>query len=254
MYVSTKAVRGFTLIELLVVIAIISIIAAILFPVFASVREKARAIACLNNCKQLGLAEMQYAQDNDETLWNQPSNNDTGPFFTDLLVPYIKSEGVFRCPDNTNSVSADTNWYTNALTPPKYAVDYGFADPGPHSHMNPATYRDLSPYRLSDLSSPADLALLTDAVLYWNQTICERDPQKTNGKGSYYFGQGNPKSLYPFVFLLGQPIHQGGMNFVYADGHAKMGKVTSIPPTAPPFSLGGYYPAARALDDDCSPT
>ena len=63
-----KARHGFTLIELLVVIAIIAILAAILFPVFASVREKARQTSCLSNEKQLGLAVMQYVQDYDELL------------------------------------------------------------------------------------------------------------------------------------------------------------------------------------------
>ncbi len=60
--------QGFTLIELLVVIAIIAILAAILFPVFARVRENARKIACTSNAKQFNLAILQYAQDNDETL------------------------------------------------------------------------------------------------------------------------------------------------------------------------------------------
>ena len=65
---SRSARRGFTLIELLVVIAIIAILAAILFPVFAQAREKARAISCLSNTKQVGTATMMYGQDYDEVL------------------------------------------------------------------------------------------------------------------------------------------------------------------------------------------
>ncbi|MCW3059781.1 MAG: prepilin-type N-terminal cleavage/methylation domain, partial [Capsulimonas sp.] len=95
---------GFTLIELLVVIAIIAILAAILFPVFAKAREKARQTSCASNMKQIGLGIMQYVQDNDEIMPSgrmSPNNQDNfGPNWENLLQPYIKSYGVFACPSN----------------------------------------------------------------------------------------------------------------------------------------------------------
>src|SRR5665213_297271 len=100
MLVSSR--RGFTLIELLVVIAIIAILAAILFPVFAKVREKARQTSCLSNMKQLGLAFAQYNEDYDEkqpngTWWSYSS----GAGWDGEIYPYVKSVNVFLCPDDT---------------------------------------------------------------------------------------------------------------------------------------------------------
>ncbi len=90
-----RARRGFTLIELLVVIAIIAILAAILFPVFAKAREKARASSCQSNCKQIGLAIVQYMQDYDEMMVQRSA---TGGGWQDFISPYIKSIQVFTCP------------------------------------------------------------------------------------------------------------------------------------------------------------
>ena len=93
--------RGFTLIELLVVIAIIAILAAILFPVFARAREKARQTSCLSNVKQIMLGVMMYAQDYDETLpagaliAAAPSNNND---WYELVGPYLKNAQILICP------------------------------------------------------------------------------------------------------------------------------------------------------------
>lgn len=115
MHTSRKS-SAFTLIELLVVIAIIAILAAILFPVFAQVREKARQISCVSNEKQLGLALMQYTQDNDETFpMSQYFDPSGAPHdWTNAIYPYIKNGngvvysstvtlyngqgGIFSCP------------------------------------------------------------------------------------------------------------------------------------------------------------
>src|SRR5436853_2133767 len=92
--------NAFTLIELLVVIAIIAILAAILFPVFAQARAKARQASCLSNTKQLGLALMQYTQDYDETNVLNGYVSPGIPQWPDLLQPYAKNWGIFICPEN----------------------------------------------------------------------------------------------------------------------------------------------------------
>jgi prepilin-type N-terminal cleavage/methylation domain-containing protein len=98
--------RGFTLIELLVVIAIIAILAAILFPVFAQARAKARQASCLSNMKQIGLACLVYAADFDNLIpywnlyhWPRPADGQ-GYAWDVQLQPYVKNTQVFVCPNN----------------------------------------------------------------------------------------------------------------------------------------------------------
>jgi len=112
--------KGFTLIELLVVISIIALLAAILFPVFSRARENARRSSCQSNLKQIGLGLLQYSQDYDETLpaprystsnggfWEaggfiNSSGGNVNYFWTDAIMPYVKSNQVFLCPSHTGN-------------------------------------------------------------------------------------------------------------------------------------------------------
>jgi prepilin-type N-terminal cleavage/methylation domain-containing protein/prepilin-type processing-associated H-X9-DG protein len=104
-----RSKHAFTLIELLVVIAIIAILAAILFPVFAQAREKARTISCLSNLKEIGTGMMMYTQDYDENLC-PPFNGNVGPLASTwdrLVQPYIKSTQITQCPSDAYSPSVD---------------------------------------------------------------------------------------------------------------------------------------------------
>ncbi len=139
---SRRKKQGFTLIELLVVIAIIAILAAILFPVFAKAREKARQISCLSNMKQLGLGFVQYTQDNDEKNpnginWYYPGGNG----WAGQIYAYVKSTQVYRCPDDSNG----TNAYTS----------YGYNS----NNTNP-TGASVDSYTIAKYDSPAKTVLL----------------------------------------------------------------------------------------------
>ena len=120
--------RGFTLIELLVVIAIIAILAAILFPVFAQAREKARAISCLSNCKQIGTSWYMYVQDYDEVSpsLGGDSNLVPGDFYF-KVYPYVKNTQLFFCPDRNDCCD---NYFSPPLnlnlSPTGKEVGYGY--------------------------------------------------------------------------------------------------------------------------------
>jgi prepilin-type N-terminal cleavage/methylation domain-containing protein/prepilin-type processing-associated H-X9-DG protein len=226
--INKKDRKAFTLIELLVVIAIIAILAAILFPVFAKAREKARQASCESNEKQLGLGFVQYTQDYDEEypcplsgMAATALRGWTGQGWAGEIYPYVKSKGVYRCPDDPILTS-----YTS------YAYNTAFV-------ISPAQV----PYvaTLAQFNAPAKTVLLSEATnTYYENDVSQPNEQNdpiTNGtnyscwcaawltgylgadNGSFMNNPGvgyNQQQLYSTT-----GIHTNGSNFLLADGHVK---------------------------------
>jgi prepilin-type N-terminal cleavage/methylation domain-containing protein/prepilin-type processing-associated H-X9-DG protein len=217
-------VNGFTLIELLVVVAIISLLSAILFPVFARARENARRAGCMSNLKQLGLGMMMYTQDYDEqyapalegkygnsstyvngaacvglpcgTFYVSDGNNPDGKYasWMDLIYPYVKSVQIFNCPSQTplNKTTGETlssygyNAYINGL----YAPIAGLRT-------------NNLPLKIAAIPKPSEIVMFLD------------DHNKTAIYAPLYGGWQAIANSQTFV------PHFSGANIAFADGHAK---------------------------------
>ena len=183
--------NGFTLIELLVVIAIIAILAAILFPVFAKAREKARQSSCLSNMKQISLGIMQYAQDYDESLCAVYQGAPTYWWFN-MIQPYLKSTQIYKCPSNSS-----TRWSSGT---------YSYALPLRHIFLEGAV-----PQRsLGAFQRPSEILMVVDSEWGWTH-YCSSD---TYADGCCTVGCFMPYSP-------ASKIHNEGANCAYMDGHAK---------------------------------
>jgi prepilin-type N-terminal cleavage/methylation domain-containing protein/prepilin-type processing-associated H-X9-DG protein len=209
--------RGFTLIELLVVIAIIAILAAILFPVFAQARDKARQAACMNNLKQMGTAWLMYSQDYDEMVipWSATGNSDSFAFrWNALIQPYIKNNQVQKCPSNESLIS-----YT-------YSANVGGAFPSPALRS------------VASIEYPAQTPIIADAggfddaannigevngVPGWSFSfiIPDADRGQQARAVKYNETQWLLTGLRNDAASIAAGIHNDGANYAFADGHVK---------------------------------
>jgi len=188
--------HGFTLIELLVVIAIIAILAAILFPVFAKAREKARQSSCNSNLKQIALGVIQYSQDYDEKF--PPALTGTLPaafyMLHEVLAPYIKNDQIWQCPSKKDAFNVSAIGKMSI----GYSGDVGTpmpADPYRIFGVPPPPFGTLS-CSLGQVDKPAETAMMCDAV------------------GSIAAG-------FASMSIAEDPRHNDGCNYNYVDGHVK---------------------------------
>ncbi len=192
--------HGFTLIELLVVIAIIAILAAILFPVFARAREKARQSSCLSNLKQVATAELMYEQDYDQHTGcycdTIGASSRARMSWCDMLAPYVKNTQVFVCPSST--LTWRTVWSLNVA----HVGSYGCNITNTGSLVM-GSYYYLYAYRSTSLfQSPAETLLFTEC-----DSNSPNDPYVRFNTGASMQYVGTP--------------HNDGANVTFFDGHAK---------------------------------
>jgi prepilin-type N-terminal cleavage/methylation domain-containing protein/prepilin-type processing-associated H-X9-DG protein len=230
--------KGFTLIELLVVIAIIAILAAILFPVFAAAREKAKSITCTSNQKQIGLALMQYVQDYDETwpAWDRGVNNVTDKFWQFQVQPYLKSTGVWMCPDNKETIKADA--IGDLADGTKMIADYAGninGDPnGPYASSDTSNGQGMfgaiqSPgVKDSEVLSPSSTIATVEvdglgSTWSWLPLNCCQNWSGASfnvphqGRSNYLFADGHVKSLAPYDTVRG--CNLSGSNIACTSGN-----------------------------------
>jgi prepilin-type N-terminal cleavage/methylation domain-containing protein/prepilin-type processing-associated H-X9-DG protein len=287
--------KGFTLIELLVVIAIIAILAAILFPVFAQAKLAAKKTNDLSQNKQMALASLMYSGDVDDTALAFPyagtwstsfpgcssatvfKSGQMGAWWSDRLMPYVKSKGMFADPSNKDTLYKCTGYWlpgstseadnlanlaaiqAGQPTPELYRVTYTYNEFVSHGDGNPLTPGAAS---MTNIPEPANTVLLGPSDNWFNRSSCQPNSSggttvdydwdlSTGGFGYELWGADADGAV------MANGGYNGGANFAYTDGHAKYAKLTVGPDSglgtdgvAPnPIGYVAYFPTAKTHPD-----
>jgi prepilin-type N-terminal cleavage/methylation domain-containing protein/prepilin-type processing-associated H-X9-DG protein len=229
--------RGFTLIELLVVIAIIAILAAILFPVFAQARDKARQATCLSNIKQLSLGVTMYAQDYDEMLLPRATSLSCGGGamynryvcdptryvlnWWDIVLPYTKNNGVYYCPSAAPFSSSQLQPHGITNVSIGYNMSVYYVQPN-YSLVTRVAVSAQNTYfpgvTMAQVTRPANTILLGEAGHVWSPSATARPFNSKDNPSPILATQPTAESGSEWG---PEPRHGEGANMGFVDGHAK---------------------------------